>query len=74
MTATATVAGVNTSISDNAFAMALGGGVDWKASPRIAVRLFQVEYVLTRFGLLGSATNQHNARISGGVVFRFGEQ
>jgi opacity protein-like surface antigen len=53
--------------SDNAFAMALGGGLDWNATTHIGVRLIQAEYVMTRF----VSNTQNNARISAGVVFRF---
>jgi len=53
--------------SSNAFAMALGGGVDWNATPHIGVRLIQAEYLMTRF----ASNTQNNARISAGVVFRF---
>ena len=61
-------ASLGVSATDNAFAMALGGGVDWKANDRIAIRLAQGDYLLTRFG----STSQHNFRLSTGVVFRFG--
>ena len=53
--------------SENAFSMALGGGVDWNATPHIGVRLIQAEYLMTRF----FSNTQNNARISAGVVFRF---
>jgi opacity protein-like surface antigen len=53
--------------SENAFAMALGGGVDWNATTHIGVRLIQAEYLMTRF----FSETQNNARISAGVVFRF---
>jgi len=55
------------SASDNAFAMALGGGVDAGITRHIALRLVQADYLMTRF----QSTNQNNARISTGVVFRF---
>jgi opacity protein-like surface antigen len=55
------------STSDNAFSMALGGGVDWNATTHIGIRLIQAEYLLTRFG----GNSQNNARISTGVVIRF---
>jgi hypothetical protein len=54
-------------ISTNAFATAVGGGVDVKAAPFLSYRLIQAEYLLTRFG----DTSQHNARISTGIVLRF---
>jgi len=56
--------------SDTAFAMAVGGGVDVGASERIGFRLFQADYILTRF----ADTNQHNFRLSFGVVFRLGSR
>jgi len=58
--------------SSNAFAMALGGGVDVKIAEHVAIRLIQAEYVMTRFNIVGVATDQNNVRISAGVVFRFG--
>lgn len=57
--------------SQNAFAMALGGGVDWNATAHIGIRVIQAEYVLTRFSVDESTQTQNNARISTGVVFRF---
>jgi uncharacterized hydantoinase/oxoprolinase family protein len=47
--------------------MALGGGLDWNATPHIGVRLIQAEYLMTQFG----STTQNGVRISAGVVFRF---
>ena len=55
------------SASDNAFAMALGGGLDAGITRHIAVRLFQADYLMTRF----QSATQNNARISTGVVIRF---
>ena len=56
--------------SQNAFAMATGGGLDWNASEHLGVRLVQAEYLLTM--LNDNANNrQNNARISAGVVFRW---
>ena len=52
-----------------AFALAFGGGFDAKVTPHVAVRLIQVDYVLTKFG---TNTHQNNARISAGIVFRPG--
>lgn len=58
------------SFSDNAFAMALGGGVDVKLYRNLAWRVAQVDYRLTRFG--GGA--QDNVQISTGLVFQFGKR
>ena len=59
--------------SENAFAMAIGGGVDWNATPHIGIRLIQAEYLFTKFdeGGNGRPSHQNNARISTGVVFRW---
>ena len=59
------VLGTNFSVSDNAFATALGGGYDWQASDVISVRLFQFDYLMTRF----SSQTQNNIRLSFGVTF-----
>ena len=55
--------------TNNAFAMALGGGADVNLTEHIGVRVIQAEYVLTRFNFV--TNQQNNVRISAGVVFRF---
>jgi opacity protein-like surface antigen len=57
------------SLSETGFAMALGGGVDVKVNDKVAIRIAQADYVLTRLG----NDNQHHFRYSAGVVFRFGK-
>jgi opacity protein-like surface antigen len=57
--------------SENSFAMALGGGVDWNATEHIGIRVIQAEYLMTRFGIVHSSDTQNNIRISTGVVFRW---
>ncbi len=61
---------------ETAFAMTAGGGLDLKLNHRIAWRLFQAEYLLTRFQDPASHTGdtgwQSNVRLSTGIVFRFG--
>ena len=59
--------------SENAFAMALGGGVDAKLTDHIALRLAQVDYLLTRFNEGTGGVSQNSFRYSGGIVFRFGK-
>jgi opacity protein-like surface antigen len=56
-----------TGASDNAFAMAFGGGADVAVHKNIAVRVAQFDYLLTRFG----GDSQNNVRLSTGLVFRF---
>jgi opacity protein-like surface antigen len=60
--------GLGVTVSDNAFAMALGGGVDYKWKPSVAIRFVQADYLYTKFG----NTHQNNFRLQAGVVFRFG--
>ena len=69
-----TAAGVsNPSASNNGFAMAMGGGLDINAGKRVAFRLAEVDYLLTRFQLpvLGT-NNQSNFRYQAGIVFNLG--
>ncbi len=56
------------SASSNSFAMALGGGADYKLTEHVALRLIQVEYLYTHFG----GARQNNARIEAGLVYRWG--
>jgi opacity protein-like surface antigen len=67
--------------SANAFAMALGGGVDIELSRHVAVRAGQLDYLYTRFsptdalstGLFSNSLSGHqnSFRYSTGIVFRF---
>jgi hypothetical protein len=72
------------SVSDTTFAMALGGGLDYDASPHFGVRLGQFDYLYTAHNmdifankLFGPGTfnnlaaHQDNFRIATGVVFHF---
>ena len=64
---------LSTSPSNNAFAFAVGGGFDFNASRRIAIRIFDADYVLTRFGnnFTHGNNSQSNFRFQTGVQFRF---
>ena len=55
--------------SDSSFAMAFGGGADYEMTNHVAIRLIQAEYLYTKFG----GTRQNNARISAGIVYRWGK-
>lgn len=50
-------------ISENGFAMKLGGGLDVVASKHLAVRVFQGDYYLTRF----AGQNSNNVALTFGV-------
>ena len=54
-------------VSDNAFAMAFGGGADVTLNKNFAVRVGQFDYLMTRFG----GDSQNNLRFSTGVIYRF---
>lgn len=54
------------------FTMAAGGGVDVSVSHRLALRLGEFDYVLTRYtNPLTSTNNQNNFRYTGGVILKF---
>jgi opacity protein-like surface antigen len=55
----------------NAFAMTVGGGLDYKISHHFAIRPVQAEYFLTKFSD-GASDRQNNFRYGAGVVFQFG--
>ena len=62
-----------TSNANAAFAAQLGGGTDLRLSRHFALRLAEVNYLLTRFN--NSANNsQNNLDLSTGIVFRFGHK
>jgi hypothetical protein len=65
----------NPSATNNGFAMAMGGGIDINVSKRVAFRVAEVDYFLTRFQLpvLGT-NNQSNFRYNAGIVFNLGGQ
>jgi len=64
------VGGTKITDTDSAFAMIAGGGLDLKLHPNLAVRLFQADYVLTRF----ADDTQNNFRLSTGLVIRLGNR
>jgi len=53
--------------TNGAFAVAPGVGADLSLSPHFAVRLFELDYFMTRF----YSQRQDNARLSAGIVFQF---
>ena len=75
LSGSASFQGVSAGASTNGFTMMMGGGVDAKIAPRIAVRLFQADWVYYHFGDLqaaaGTSNFSKNVRVSTGIVFRF---
>jgi hypothetical protein len=53
--------------TQNAFASAIGGGLDLKVLPFISIRAVQFDYLVTRF----NSQTQNQPRISAGIVLRF---
>jgi opacity protein-like surface antigen len=59
--------------TDIGFAAAFGVGLDARLTEKLALRLVQADYVLTRLdGSNGLPENKENLRVSGGLCFRFG--
>ena len=62
--------------SENTFAAAIGGGVDYRLTDRIAVKPIQLEYLMTQLPSSYANVNQvqNNLRYSAGIVFRLGSK
>jgi opacity protein-like surface antigen len=59
--------------SQHPFTMAVGGGVDFKVHNHVALRLAELDWMLTRYtNPITSTNNQNSFRYLGGVVFTFG--
>ena len=71
ITPPSTSAFFNRTFSENAFAAALGGGVDVNFNKHVSWRLFQAEYLLTKF-TDGGNNRQNNYRVGTGLVFHLG--
>ena len=65
---------VSGSSNNNAFAMAFGGGLDYKLGRNVQIRFAEVDYLYTRFGVNGTkyTGSQNNFRYVGGLNFTFG--
>ena len=61
--------------TETVFAMALGGGLDVKATDRVWIRTFQVEYLRANLTHANQTpATQNDLRVSAGIVFRFGRR
>jgi len=58
--------------ASDAFAMAIGGGVDIPISHMISFRPAEADYLLTDFSNKFANNSQHNFRYTAGLVFTFG--
>ena len=69
------IVGGNASSNPNQhpFTMAVGGGVDVNMTKRVAFRLGEFDWMLTRYTNPWTSTNNQNSfRYLGGIVFKFG--
>jgi outer membrane protein OmpA-like peptidoglycan-associated protein len=66
--------GITGAQSQNAFALAAGGGIDVVLTKNIAWRFAQIDYLMTNFSgpSLNAEARQNNLRLGTGVVLRFG--
>jgi hypothetical protein len=55
-------------VSDNAFAMFIGGGLDIGLRKGIGLRLLQADWLMTKFG---NQTQKTQGRVSAGIVLKF---
>jgi opacity protein-like surface antigen len=60
--------------TETGVAVTLGGGLDYIASPNVAIRLFQAEYAFLKFPAGGANVHEQGARVGAGIVFRFGRR
>ncbi len=60
--------------SDNAFGMAIGGGVDVNVTKKVAVRVGQFDYIYTKHNLGLDLGHQNNFRFSAGLVLNLGSK
>jgi opacity protein-like surface antigen len=70
-----TITGTTTgSASNNAFAMAFGGGLDYRVGRNVQIRFAEVDYLYTRFSINGAKNShsQNNFRYVGGLNLTFG--
>jgi outer membrane immunogenic protein len=59
--------------SSTVFGSTLGGGIEYGLSPRISLRLAEVDYFVTTFQNK-TDNHQNNIRFSAGVAFHFGKR
>jgi Outer membrane protein beta-barrel domain len=58
--------------ANNAFAMAMGGGIDIPINKNFQFRPVEIDYLMTRFTNQFNNSSQNNFRYSAGVNFTFG--
>ena len=64
---------IQASATQHPFTMMVGGGLDLNLNKTIALRLGEIDYMLTRYSNpIINTNNQNNFRYLGGIVFKFG--
>jgi hypothetical protein len=69
---TATPCAFSKAPAGDAFAMAVGGGIDIPIHKNVQFRPAEVDYLMTNFSNQFNNTNQNNFRFSAGINFTFG--
>ena len=65
---------INVTGTQHPFTWALGGGLDWRMTKTVALRLAEMDWMGTRYtNPLTSTNNQNSFRYLGGIAFTFGE-
>jgi hypothetical protein len=63
------------SASENGVALIVGGGADVRLTAQLAVRVLEVDYLMTRFTRVNDTPGvQNDLRVSAGVVLHFGRR
>jgi opacity protein-like surface antigen len=65
---------ISATFKQTRFAAIFGGGIDVKVTDRVAVRVVEVDYLLTRFEEPDTSRVQSGLRLSTGIVFSFGRR
>jgi opacity protein-like surface antigen len=60
--------------SNNAFAMAFGGGIDFAIGKSVSIRPVEIDYLFTDFTNQFNNAHENNFRYSGGINFNFGSR
>jgi hypothetical protein len=60
---------------ENGLAVVVGGGLDVRINSVVAIRVFEADYLLTRFNRVNNMPGvQNDVRVSAGVVLHFGRR
>jgi opacity protein-like surface antigen len=60
--------------STTGFSMALGGGIDVVLNSGISIRPVQLDWLHTRFSVMGESAWENQLRYSAGIIFKLGKK